>query len=118
MQIDIDHLGYVHLAQLVLAFVLLVLLSVIDELLDVSYVDGAGPERLPASPDRVDTPCLHSAESGNGAAPAPRPSAAIASSQALIKLLVLVQHPLRGSIEFGGLMGQQIPYGRSGQLRL
>ena len=80
--------------------------------------DGAGPERLPASPDRVNPPCLHSAESGDGAAQAPRPSAANASGQAMIELLILVQHPLRGSIEFGGLMDQQIPYGRSGQLRL
>jgi len=50
--------------------------------------------------------CPHSAESAN------------ASSQALIELLVFLEHALRGSIEIGGLVSQQIPHSSSGQLRL
>jgi hypothetical protein len=57
-----------------------------------------------------DPPCLHCVESGDCAAPAPRPSAANASSQASVEILVLLKQPLRGSLEIGGQMSQQIPY--------
>jgi hypothetical protein len=61
---------------------------------------------------------LHSAESGDGAAPAPRPGAANASSKASVELLVFLEQPLGGSIKIGGLVCQQITYGCSGQLSL